>query len=221
MTKGVVTVGYSDTMQKAITKIMDHRVSTLPVVEKGRLIGIVTDRDLRRAAPSDATLIDVDQLRYHLSSVEIGAIMSRDPKTVPPDFTLEETAEMLLKHNISGCPVVDYDGQMVGIITKKDLFKAMISLAGLTKRGIQFGLLVDDRPGSIREMTDIIRNRGGRIVSIMTSYHNVPKGSRHVFVRSFMLDREHLPEILSEMKSKAKVLYMVDHRENKREIFQD
>ena len=73
---------------------------------------------------------------------------------------------MLLQKNISGVPVVDDEGNIIGIITKNDLFKAMISLAGLSKKGVQFGFLLEDRPGSIKEVTDVIRHHDGRLASI-------------------------------------------------------
>ena len=93
--------------------------------------------------------------------------MTRDVITVPPDYTVEETAQVLQKNRISGAPVVDADGQLVGTITQTDLFRVLISLTGVGKGGIQFGFQVEDRPGSIKEVADIIRIYGGRMVSIL------------------------------------------------------
>ncbi len=115
--------------------------------------------------------------------------------------------------------MVDDEANIIGIITKNDLFKAMISLAGLSKRGVQFGFLLDDRPGSIKEVTDVIRHHGGRLASILNSYEKAPEGYRHVYIRAFNVDRETLSQLLEELKSRAKLLYMVDHRENRREIY--
>jgi acetoin utilization protein AcuB len=221
MSKNVITLDVTDTLQQAINISLDHHVSILPVLEDGRLVGIVTDRDLKRASPSDAALLDIQQILYHLSRLEVGAIMSRYPITVPPDCTIEETAEILKENKISGAPVVDSDGKIVGIITKNDLFKAMIFLTGLSKRGVQFGLLLEDRPGSIKEITDIIRGHHARLVSILSSYEKAPEGFRHVYIRAFNIDREKMPQLIDELRTKARLLYVVDHRENKREIFTD
>jgi acetoin utilization protein AcuB len=139
---------------------------------------------------------------------------------VPLDYTVEETAEVLLTNGISGAPVVDQKGEIRGIITKNDLFKAMISLSGLTKRGLQFGFLLDDSPGSIKTVTDIIRKYNGRLVSILSTYEKAPEGLRNVYIRSFDIDRDALPRLMEELKAAAKMLYMVDHRENKREIYE-
>ncbi len=156
---------------------------------------------------------------YHLSRLEVGAIMSRYPITVPMDYTVEETAEVLLTNGISGAPVVDRKGEIQGIITKNDLFKAMISLSGVTKKGLQFGFVLEDHPGSIKEVTDIIRKYNGRLVSILSSYENAPEGYRNVYIRAFDIDRDALQRMKEELQEAAKMLYMVDHRENKREIY--
>ena len=220
MSKNVITLNVNDTMQDAINLSMERHIGLMPVMEEGKLVGIVTDRDLKRASPSDATLLDIQQIMYHLSRLEVGAIMSRYPITVPLDYTVEETAEVLLTNGISGAPVVDQKGEIRGVITKNDLFKAMISLSGLTKRGLQFGFLLEDSPGSIKEVTDIIRKYDGRLVSILSTYENAPEGLRNVYIRSFDIDRDALPRMKEELKAAAKMLYMVDHKENKREIYE-
>jgi len=220
MTENVVTVGVHDTMQRAIDLMKDFDVTVLPVVDGGKLVGIVTDRDLKRASPSDTAMLESRQILYHLSRVEVGAIMSRNPVVVPFDYTIEETAEVLLNHRFSGCPVVDHDGTMMGIVTKDDLFSAIISVSGLSKRGIQFGFLLDDRAGSIREVTDVIRQHGGRLAGIMTSYEKCTPGYRNVYVRAFNLSRDQAIQLKTELQSVAKMVYMVDHMTNKREIFE-
>ncbi|MEW6352094.1 MAG: CBS and ACT domain-containing protein [Thermodesulfobacteriota bacterium] len=221
MSTNVITVNVNDNMQQAISLMTDHKISMLPVLDEGKLVGIVTDRDLKRAAPSYVTLLEVKQILYHMSRVEIKAIMNIDPITVPQHYTIEETAELLLSHRISGCPVVDNDAKIVGVITKNDLFKAVISLTGLRKRGIQFGVVIEDRPGSIKEVTDIVRAHGGRLVSIMSSYDKVPEGHRSAFIRAFNINREQLPAIIKEMQAKATLIYVVDHKENARQVFAD
>jgi acetoin utilization protein AcuB len=146
--------------------------------------------------------------------------MTKNPITVPLDYTVEEAAQILLEKKISGAPVVDLDGVVVGTITQTDIFKALVSLTGLNKRGISFALLLDDRPGSIKEVADIIRKHGGRMASILSSYDQVPEGQRKVYIRMYDVERSELPEVEKELKGAAKLLYMVDHSRNKREIYQ-
>jgi acetoin utilization protein AcuB len=221
MSKDVITVDVSDTMQHAIKLTVEHDISMLPVLEDGKLVGVVTDRDLKRASPSDAAVMDIQQILYHLSRLEVGAIMSRFPITVLLTSTIEETAEMLLKNKISGAPVVDEQGRVRGVITKSDLFRAMISLSGLSKRGVLFGVVLEDRPGSIKEVTDIIRGYDARLVSILTSYEKAPQGYRHVYIRAFNVDRDRFGDLKDEIRKVCKLLYVVDHRDNRREISSD
>jgi acetoin utilization protein AcuB len=219
MSKNVITINEDDSMQDAMKLMKQHSIRMLPVLRKGVLIGVLTDRDLKRASASDATTLDVHELLFLLSKIKVKNIMSKNPIMVPPDLTVEETAEILLTNKISGAPVVDETGKIVGTITQSDLFRVLISLTGVGKRGIQFAFLIEDRPGSIKSLADPIREHGGRMVSILTSYDNVPEGYRKVYIRFFGLDRTKLPSLKEELRKVAKLLYIVDHRENKREIY--
>lgn len=219
MSQNVVTVDGNDSMQDAMKLLKQNNISMLPVMKKGKLVGIVTDRDLKRASASDATTLEVHELLFLITKIKVKEIMTENPVTIPFDFTVEEAAEVLLEHNISGAPVVDRDGKLVGTITKNDLFRVMIALTGVGKRGIQFAFEVEDRPGSIRELADLIRSYGGRMVSILSTYESVPKGYRKVFIRMYGVERDKLPQLEKELGEKAKYLYVVDHRENRREIF--
>ena len=145
--------------------------------------------------------------------------MTKNPVTVPFDYTLEETAEVLLRHKISGAPVVDHEKNVIGVITEKDLFRALMSLTSLDKRGIQFAFQIEDRPGSIKEVADIFRKYGGRIASILRSCDSAQPGYRKVYFRVYEADRSKLQQLKAELNSQSKVLYMADLLENKREIY--
>jgi acetoin utilization protein AcuB len=219
MSKNVITVDEKDSMEDAMKNLKEHDIRMLPVMKKGKLVGIVTDRDLKKASASDATTLEVHELLYLLTKIKVKDIMTRDVITVPPDYTVEETAQVLQKNRISGAPVVDADGQLVGTITQTDLFRVLISLTGVGNGGIQFGFQVEDRPGSIKEVADIIRIYGGRMVSILSSYDNVPEGYRKVYIRMRSIERARLQMLIQDLKTKATLLYIVDRRENKREIY--
>ena len=219
MSKNVITIDANDTMQNALTLLREHSIRMLPVMKKNRLVGIVTDRDLKKASASDATLLDVHELLYLLTKIRVKDIMTKDPITLPPDYTVEETARVLLENKISGAPVLDQSGKVIGTITQTDLFKVLISLTGIGNGGIQFGFQVEDRPGSIREVADIIREFGGRMVSILTSYDRVPDGYRRVYIRMRNIERSKLQKLKERLLAKASLLYMIDHQENNREIY--
>jgi acetoin utilization protein AcuB len=219
MSKNIITVDENDSMQDAMKLLKENDIRMLPVMKKGKLVGIVTDRDLKRASASDATSLDIHELLYLLTRIKVKNLMTKKVITVPPDFTVEETAAVLQENKISGAPVVDSAGQIVGIITKTDLFRVLISLTGVANGGIQFGLQVEDRPGSIKEVADIIRMYGGRMVSILSSYDQVPQGYRKVYIRMRSIARSDLQKLIQDLESTAGLLYMVDHTENNRKIF--
>ncbi len=221
MTRSVVTIDSQESMQQAMTLMKEHKVRMLPVLKKGKIVGVVSDTDLKRASASDATTLDVHELLYLISKIKVKDIMAKKPVTVPEDWTVEETAELLMAKKISGAPVVNSEGSVVGIITRDDLFKVLISLSGLGKRGVQFAFQIEDRPGSIKELTDIIRSYGGRIASILGSYERVPAGQRVVYLRVYDIVRAKMAELQDDLQKKAVLLYVVDHRDNKRKVLRD
>jgi len=219
MSKQVVTIDAKDSMNNAIHLLKKHNIKMLPVMEQGKLVGIVTDRDIKRSSASDATSLEIHELLYLISKIKIEDIMTKNPITVPLDYSIEETAEVLLKHNISGVPVIDQYGYVVGTITQNDIFRTIISLTGVERKGIQFGLEVEDRPGSIRDVEDTIREYGGRMASILTSYDLAPEGFRRLYIRMYGIDRFKLNKLKESLREKASLLYMVDRREAKRETY--
>jgi len=219
MSQNVITVDANDSVVDATKKLKENDIRMLPVISKGKLVGIVTDRDLKKASASDATTLEVHELLYLISKIKVKEIMTRNPITVPPDFTVEEAAEVLMKNKISGVPVVNGRNQISGIISQDDLFRAMISLTGLKSRGVQFAFQIEDRPGSIKEVADILRKYGGRMASILSSYDRVQKGYRKAYIRMYEIDRLRIPQLKEELKENATLLYMVDLRENIREVY--
>jgi len=219
MNQNVITVDADDSMLDATKLLKEHNIRHLPVLEKGKLVGVITDRDLKRASPSDATTLEAHEILYLIANIKVREIMTRNPITVPYNFTIEEAAEILLQAKISGMPVVDKDGDVIGTITQTDLFKVLISLTGVGKKGVQFAFLLEDRAGSIKEVADVIRSYGGRMASILSSYEKAPEHHRYVYIRMYDVDRQKMPQLKEDLKKKAKVLYIVDSRENKREIF--
>ncbi|MFC1531765.1 CBS and ACT domain-containing protein [Thermodesulfobacteriota bacterium] len=220
MSKKVVTVDIDDSIENAMMLLNDHKIRMLPVMKRGKLVGIVTDSDLRSASTSNATSLEDRNLAFPISNIKVKEIMSRDPITVPIDFTIEETAEILLRNKINGVPVVDHKRQVVGVITQTDLFKVIISLSGIPGIGTQFVLKLEDRPGSIMEICDIIRKYGGRISSILWSYDDVQENNRKVYFRVYGIYRSMLQQLKEELNKKAVLLYMLDRRKNKREVYE-
>lgn len=219
MSQDVISVDTDDPMQQAVNLMKEHGIRLLPVMKGKKLVGVLSDGDLKKASASGAAL-DVQELLYSTYKTKIKDIMTKDPVTIPSDQTIDEAADVLLKHKISGAPVVGHKGTMVGVITRDDIFRALISLTAMGARGIQFAFHVKDRAGAVQELVDIIRSHGGRTASVLSSYEGAPPGHRNVYIRTFSLDRSKIEQIIKELKEKASMSYMVDHRENKREIYE-
>ncbi len=126
----VITVDVNDSMNEAMKRLREHDIAMLPVMKKSQLVGIVTDRDLKRASASDAATLEVHELLYLVSKIKVKDIMTKNPITVPFDFTVEEAAEVFMKNKISGAPVVDEAGN--GISLKGDRNPVM---GGAAKKG--------------------------------------------------------------------------------------
>ncbi|MCF8067067.1 MAG: CBS and ACT domain-containing protein [Desulfobacterales bacterium] len=219
MTAPAITLEQSDSMEKAIKLLKQHNVRMLPVMVKEKLCGIITDRDIKRASASDATTLDIHELLFLLSKIKIKDIMTKNPIVIPYNHTIEEAAALLLENRISGAPVIGPDNKIAGIITQTDIFRALITLTGFRNKGIMLAVEVEDKPGSIKEVADIIRKYKGRISSILSSAENAPKGLKKVYIRTHCLSRKTFPEVRKEINKIATLMYMVDHREDIREIY--
>ncbi|MBW2435369.1 MAG: CBS domain-containing protein, partial [Deltaproteobacteria bacterium] len=206
-------------VEDADRMVKRHEIHMLPVMQNGRLVGIVTDRDIKIASGSVANSGIKEYDRDLLAGIKVRTIMTPDAVTVPENHTLEETVETFLIHRISGAPVVDQQQQVIGVITKSDLFNLILVLTGYGKKGLQLGIEVEDRPGCIKTITDIIREYGGRISSILYTPERADKGNRRLYIRVFDLDQPSLRHFLETLRERSTLLYIVDHNEKKREWF--
>jgi acetoin utilization protein AcuB len=220
MSKEIVTVDADDSMQNAIYILQEQNIKILPVMDDGNLVGIITDRDLKKASPSDATTLDMHELLFLISKIKVRDLMKKPVYTARPDDTVEEAAALLLEKKISGLPVLDENNRLVGIITRSDIFRVLLSLSGLGKKGIQFAIRIEDKPGIIKEVRELIHEYGGRTASILSSSESAPDGYLNFYFRIYQIDRQRLPSLLDKIREKGSLLYMVDHRENKREIYE-
>jgi acetoin utilization protein AcuB len=125
MTPNPITITPQTTLPEAHRLMDEHFVRRLPVIHKGKLVGIVTRGDVREAQASDATTLSVYELNYLLDQIPAKEFMAYEPITVSADAPIGEAARRMLQHKIGGLPVVDY-GELVGIITETDLCRMLI-----------------------------------------------------------------------------------------------
>jgi CBS domain-containing protein len=128
MTPNPVVINEDAVLPDAHELMKEYGVRRLPVVNKaGRLVGIVSQTDVREAEPSDATSLSIYELNYLLAKLKIKRIMTEQVITVTPDTTIAEAARIMLQKKIGGLPVLE-DGQLVGIITESDIFRMVVKL---------------------------------------------------------------------------------------------
>lgn len=123
MSREVITAVPTLGLLEADALMRENKVRRLPVVESGRLKGIVTYGDIREARPSAATSLSTWEMNYLLANLTIGEVMTREPQFISPEATIGEAADMMLTGKISGLPVVDAARNLVGIITESDIFR--------------------------------------------------------------------------------------------------
>jgi acetoin utilization protein AcuB len=183
MTKKVFTVEPDDYLADAISIMREKQIKHIPVLKSGRLKGIISDRDIKEYSPSKATTLDIYELHYLLAKTKIRAIMKTKVVTTTPDTPVEEAAMTLLDHAIGCLPVME-GGSLVGIISDRDIYRALVDITGVRHGGHRICLTIEDRAGSIREVADIIRKHNFRLQGILTSYEGVKEGYRNVVIRT-------------------------------------
>jgi CBS domain-containing protein len=124
MTAKPITVDPETPMLEARQRMVEKRIRHLVVVENARVVGIVTDRDIRLNLPSPATSLSVWEINYLLAQLTVGGVMSASVIVVDPDRPVAEAARIMMDHKIGALPVVD-EGRLVGIITESDFVRAM------------------------------------------------------------------------------------------------
>jgi len=168
MTTPVTTIGPEIPIQDALQLMRKSKIRRLPVVDKNNaLVGLVSEKDILNASPSDATSLSVWEINYLLSKIETEDIMITDVITVSPDTPIEEAARIMADNKIGSLPVMD-GVEIVGIVTETDLFKTFLELFGARQSGVRLTALVPDMPGELASLTSAIRDIGGNIVALGT-----------------------------------------------------
>lgn len=183
MTEKVFTVGIDDSVTDALKLMREKSIKHLPVLKDDRLKGIISDRDIKEFSPSKATSLDVYELHYLLAKTKVREVMKGKTITTTPGTPVEEAAMIMFDHKIGCLPVLE-NGKLAGIISDKDMFRVLVDITGVRHGGNRIFLTIGDRPGSIKEVADIIRKHGFHLQSILTSYEGVKEGFRDVVIRT-------------------------------------
>lgn len=219
MRRPVVTVSHKASMYTARELMDQYDIRALPVMKDNKLTGLLTDRDLKRAEASDATSLDAFELSYLLRNLKVTKIMKPDPVTIEFDATLAEAADCMLKQKLDAVPVMDGKKCLKGILTRSDIERAFLTLTAFGRRGVQFGIRLNDVPGALLEIIYLIRATEARLGSLITADHCKKKNKREAYIHIYNVDRKRLSELVTALQQKGTLLYVVDLKMRERQIF--
>ena len=155
MTRKVVYVSPDTTVAHTADMMREQGLRRLPVIENDRLVGVVTERTMAEASPSKVTSLSIYEMSYLLNKTKIRDIMARDVVTVSPYASLEDAVYAMMKNQVGILPVVEA-GQVFGVITEKDVFKAFLEVSGYGEEGIRVIITADDTVGTLAKIVDTI-----------------------------------------------------------------
>lgn len=168
MTKNPLTVDSETPIFEAKRIMKENNIRRLPVVDKRKLVGMATERMILEASPSPATSLSIHELHYLIAKMKVKDIMVKNPITISPDATFEETLILGQERGIGGFPVVD-KGKLVGIATQSDLVRFIASIWGAKEKASTIIIEgVSQRFGLFKEIISIIDRHEVPILSIMT-----------------------------------------------------
>jgi len=169
MRRPVITVRAEMPIQDALKLMHTEHIRRVPVVDaRGRLVGLVSEMDLLKASPSEATSLSIWEVHYLLSKITVERVMTREVITVTEQTPIEEAARIMADNEIGGLPVMR-GRELVGIVTETDLFRIFLELLGAREAGIRLAALVANRPGELAKLTSAVYQAGGNFLALVTS----------------------------------------------------
>ena len=184
MERNLVTIDRKTTIQEAISLMKKHSIRHLPVIEEGRLVGLVTEGDMRQVFV--ASLIE---------ELSIDDVMIKDPITVKVDAEIDDAARVIHYNKIGGLPVVDEDQGLLGIITVADIMAAFIELMGVLKSSSRIDIVLGQDPEAFEEVSRIISSNGGKIISVGM----LPQSDRKKNIYFFRLKKRRIGKIVDAL----------------------
>jgi acetoin utilization protein AcuB len=203
--RNVMTISPDASFFEARNLIHDKGIRHLPVVDKdNRLVGILTDRDIRRAAPSDATTLSVHELNYLLGKLKVSAFMTPKDKliTITPDTLIEEAVQRMSDHKIGCLPILEGE-KLYGIFTETDALNHLVDVFGLKQKGTRLTIALEDKPGAMHAVLEVLKRYEVNVISIVLPSFMV-EGRRIAAIR--MRTEEYEPIVKDLEKADCAVL---------------
>ena len=171
MTRKVITINKEANVFEAQEKMARNRIRHLPVVNsEGRLIGIVTDRDIRSALPYGLFVEPASEsVKAKLAELKIKDVMTAEPKTISPEYTIQDALLIIQDLRVGALPVVDENGNLKGILSVRDLLRAFINVLGIGEPGTLLCILVDEQIGQLKKIVDVITEENISFGSVLVA----------------------------------------------------
>jgi len=199
MATAILTVDANTSVMRATRTMKENNIRRLPVLSHGKLIGVVTDRDLKDASPSSTSDMDIHEMYYLLSEMKVKDVMTDKCICLKQNDTLEKAALIMLKERISGIMILDDEENLVGLLSETDIMRGFIQATGIQDGAYQYVIDMPDAPGSTTRVIDILRNKDARVLSILTSFGDVPQGNKRVSIR-VSVDQNYAKELGEEIE---------------------
>ncbi len=197
--KNPLTISPEASFYEARNFIHEKGIRHLPVVDKNNaLVGIVTDRDIRQAAPSDATLLSVQELNYLLGKIKVSSFMTPKAKliTITPDTLIEEAVQLMHDNKIGCLPVLE-GGKLYGIFTETDALDHLVDIFGFKQKGTRLTLALEDKPGSLLGILEVFKKHHVNVISIVTPSFMV-EGKRIAAIR---IKTEEYKDVVADLET--------------------
>jgi acetoin utilization protein AcuB len=182
--KNPITIKPNASFFEAQNLIQEKGIRHLPVVdENNRLLGIVTESDIRKAGPSDVGMFSLQEASYLLKNLKVSDFMTPKGKlvTISPDTLIEEAAQLMHAHKIGCLPVVEGE-KLYGIFTETDALDHFVDIFGLKQKGTRLTIAIEDKPGMMFGMLEVLKKRNVNVISIVSPSFMI-EGKRIVAAR--------------------------------------
>jgi len=197
MSRPVISISPDEPINEVLAMFKEEHIRRAPVMKGGKLVGIVSERDLLNASPSSVTTLSVWEMNYLISKVTIKNVMTKKVITVDKDTPIEEAARIMADQKIGGMPVVSA-GKVVGMITETDLFKIFLELMGARQKGIRVTATVAEKPGELAKITKAISSHGGDFIAF-GMFSGPDANSRVITFKVLGMKKEQIREVLGDV----------------------
>jgi len=208
MQKNPITISPDASFYEARAIVRDKGIRHLPVVDKHHhLVGLVTDRDIREAAPSDATTLSVHELHYLLGKLKVSAFMTPRNKltTITPDTIIEKAVQLMHDLKIGCLPILDGE-KLLGVFTETDVLDLFVDLFGVKTPGTRITLALQDAPGILHDVLEVVKKHNVNLISVVTPSYTF-HGKRIVAIRIQTFDYD---KIVEELKASEYEVLSID-----------